>query len=186
MSEQVTPGDERDTSKGRCDAALSISGAAYRCDLAVDHNGWAHSSSEAGSIWSDASRVSPVTLRNEGLANRLRSRDVEVIEAAPSDTDGRSMDITVHSILNDWPLTHRVVDELITEGFSRSQPVQVEVTDDTFTRMMSSLDRLGRETIAALIAELNEVDADIRGELGTDVASRAASALAAALGGGDQ
>ena len=41
-----------DTSEGRCDAALSIRGAGYRCDLSTHHEGWAHSSKDAESIWS--------------------------------------------------------------------------------------------------------------------------------------
>jgi hypothetical protein len=35
----------------RCASALGIGGETFRCDLHSDHNGWAHSSSEAKAIW---------------------------------------------------------------------------------------------------------------------------------------
>jgi len=43
-----------DTSEGQCAAALNIKGEHFRCDLALDHNGWAHSSRGAEAIWSPA------------------------------------------------------------------------------------------------------------------------------------
>ncbi|MCT1608000.1 hypothetical protein M3B43_11880 [Nesterenkonia massiliensis] len=47
------------TSAGRCDAAVTIEGAAYRCELAEHHKGWAHSSKAAQTLWADASTTTP-------------------------------------------------------------------------------------------------------------------------------
>lgn len=46
---ELVPGDTRP----RCTAAVSIAGAAYRCDYAADHDGWAHSSAAANALWSN-------------------------------------------------------------------------------------------------------------------------------------
>lgn len=40
-----------DTTNGRCSAAAGHAGASYRCDLAMDHNGWAHQSKEGELLW---------------------------------------------------------------------------------------------------------------------------------------
>ena len=40
-----------DTSQGQCDHVISIAGASYRCDLAVEHDGWPHSNTEAEALW---------------------------------------------------------------------------------------------------------------------------------------
>lgn len=46
-----------DTSQGQCRAHLTIKGADFRCDLAIDHNGWAHSSVAAEAIWTPAENL---------------------------------------------------------------------------------------------------------------------------------
>lgn len=170
MTERVTPGDNiRDEMKA---TAMLRSKGDYRPPAGMETIERFSEGFDAG--WDARSRVSPVTREAELIERIQREMDSYDPETLGDDP----------AVFDSWNLLHDARAALIA-----SQPVQVEVTDDTFTRMMSSLDRLGRETIAALIAELiaelNEVDADIRGELGTDVASRAASALAAALGGGD-
>lgn len=40
-----------DISNGRCKAGVVIKGEHHRCDLAAEHDGWAHSSREAETIW---------------------------------------------------------------------------------------------------------------------------------------
>ena len=40
-----------DTSLGQCDAGLVVKGEYFRCDLAVDHDGWSHESKAAAAIW---------------------------------------------------------------------------------------------------------------------------------------
>ena len=40
-----------DTSNGRCNAWITIQGTTSRCDLAIEHDGWAHSSKIAEAIW---------------------------------------------------------------------------------------------------------------------------------------
>lgn len=40
-----------DTSQGQCAAAANLRGGHIRCDLAVDHSGWAHSNREHELIW---------------------------------------------------------------------------------------------------------------------------------------
>lgn len=41
-----------DTSQGRCNEHLNLKGEDFRCDLAIDHYGWAHSNKAAEAIWS--------------------------------------------------------------------------------------------------------------------------------------
>jgi hypothetical protein len=41
-----------DTSAGRCTEALNIKGEHFQCDLAAEHDGWAHQSMAAEAIWS--------------------------------------------------------------------------------------------------------------------------------------
>lgn len=42
-----------DTSAGRCTATLTIKGETFRCDLAIEHDGWAHNSRPAEAFWND-------------------------------------------------------------------------------------------------------------------------------------
>jgi hypothetical protein len=35
----------------KCESGLAIKGEVYGCELHPDHNGWAHSNSEAKAIW---------------------------------------------------------------------------------------------------------------------------------------
>jgi hypothetical protein len=44
------PGIE-DMSMGQCDSAAMIKGEFAPCDLAIDHNGWAHSNKNLEIIW---------------------------------------------------------------------------------------------------------------------------------------
>ncbi len=37
----------------RCPAVLAVRGEVYRCDLHLDHGGWAHSSRDAEAIWQE-------------------------------------------------------------------------------------------------------------------------------------
>lgn len=41
----------------RCHGVLIIKGEAYACDLAIEHNGWAHSNKEAEAIWLGTNNV---------------------------------------------------------------------------------------------------------------------------------
>jgi hypothetical protein len=35
----------------RCTAHINIAGADYRCDMTIEHDGWAHGSKEAQAVW---------------------------------------------------------------------------------------------------------------------------------------
>lgn len=43
-----------DITDGQCHAHVNISGEDFRCDMNVDHNGWAHSNATAQVIWDGA------------------------------------------------------------------------------------------------------------------------------------
>lgn len=47
----------RDLSKDQCEARLSVRGEDFRCDLALDHNGWAHSNKAVEAIWTPAEEL---------------------------------------------------------------------------------------------------------------------------------
>lgn len=38
-------------STGRCRAALTVKGETFSCDLAAEHDGWAHSNQAAEAVW---------------------------------------------------------------------------------------------------------------------------------------
>lgn len=57
MSTIDFPTGIRDTSAGQCGARLNVRGEDFRCDLAIDHNGWAHSSTTAQAIWTPADNM---------------------------------------------------------------------------------------------------------------------------------
>ncbi|MDM8084727.1 hypothetical protein QUV83_08130 [Cellulomonas cellasea] len=52
MSSDIRP--ITDTSAGQCGSHLNVRGEDFRCDLATDHNGWAHSSQASEALWSNA------------------------------------------------------------------------------------------------------------------------------------
>lgn len=53
-----------DTSRGRCEAPLNIKGEHFQCDLAVEHDGWAHTSKAAGAIWGGRDTSPPEPARD--------------------------------------------------------------------------------------------------------------------------
>ena len=47
------PGHARSQHKPECPSVLMLKGEAFPCDLAVPHDGWAHSSTKAEAIWGE-------------------------------------------------------------------------------------------------------------------------------------
>lgn len=76
----TTPTDINGTSQGQCSAHLTIRGEDFRCDLALDHNGWAHSNKAAEAIWSPVPRHVDEPMLVSGIR-----RD---IERTPSERGG--------------------------------------------------------------------------------------------------
>jgi len=52
MTGTATQSGIQDTSQGQCTAAANQRGEHIPCDLAADHNGWAHSNTTHQLIWS--------------------------------------------------------------------------------------------------------------------------------------
>lgn len=56
------------TDAQQCDAQLNIKGEGFRCDLRKNHQGWPHSSTAAGAIWSGSS-VAHAQALPDGIQN---------------------------------------------------------------------------------------------------------------------
>ncbi len=83
------PRSINDTSAGQCSAHLTLQGENFRCDLAVDHSGWAHSSKAVGAIWSPV--AGPQTGVGLIAAERQRVIDIEGYTPAHDAEQGEDM-----------------------------------------------------------------------------------------------
>lgn len=119
----------------RCNAALSIRGAGYRCDLAVDHQGWAHSSRSADSIWADASvrdttPPQPVQVEDERIfAWEEVVKHPAFTQCYPQE---RPLIVSVIARLDELVSMEQTMNELAPSRLA--QQVQIEVTNEMVER----------------------------------------------------